>query len=380
MQRITISSKAADLIRTECRRHPTTETGGILVAATGYGHRPAYFHIIDATGPGPKAVHSPGGFIPDIDYCNTQLQALQKPAPSLTYCGTWHKHPGAMSAPSGPDLAQAQQIVNDPDYGLDTVIVIIATGEAPTLRGFVLQRGAPAFQEAHIEISEQQAAPTGHPTLSTEIDMLKQGGWTVEQRKTAAGLQIINVGRAGGTTALSFVVPADSTARPEILAQTRLPWPPGVDHLAAAVASILGDDACLQAQHVARLLQALSDRGLAAQPLWFANGAGGFALARPGKPASGFLVLPGFPGEARLYDALGHACDVPMDPNHAIWANQVHRALTRPSKNRWLPFVIVVLLALLIALCVAVDMATGSGAMHQVVRFMRDVLLWVKGK
>lgn len=97
----------------EADRMKPLETGGILL---GYraeaGRELVVTHIV---GPGPKAVHKRGRFVPDHRYQSAEVARLYMQQPhseshALAYLGDWHSHPGSLAYLSGQDKATIRRI------------------------------------------------------------------------------------------------------------------------------------------------------------------------------------------------------------------------------------------------------------------------------
>lgn len=89
------------------------ETGGILLGyQAGEGQDLVVTHTV---GPGPKAVHKRGRFVPDHRYQSVEIARLYAEQPSseshaLAYLGDWHTHPGSLAYLSGQDKATLRRI------------------------------------------------------------------------------------------------------------------------------------------------------------------------------------------------------------------------------------------------------------------------------
>ena len=333
--RVFMAAAVADLIHDECSKHPDTETGGTLVGYANLSHPTAAFEIVAATGPGPKASHSPSHFSPDVDYCNKQLRVLCQADDGLRVCGGWHKHPERMPVPSGQDVRQAQQILADPDYALDGIIVVIATGTNAAMRAFVLDKGDTHFEEVHMETGVETKTMLDPGAVAEEVRRLELGGWRADIRRTPDGSPVVRADRPDVDTRFTFVFPKDyPSSRPEILAQTRVPWPQDAGHLDVAASAIVGDGARNHARTTASVLDAMHANGLVASFLGEWDRVQTFALARPGQATAGFLVLTALPGQPEVYDAQMNRCHLKNDTHLHIWASDASKALGMPQ-SRW---------------------------------------------
>jgi integrative and conjugative element protein (TIGR02256 family) len=102
------------------------ETGGILVGRLDpLGH----IDVVEASGPGPNAVHLPGRFERDVAYCQAFLEEAE--SRGMHYVGEWHSHPDADNRPSYTDLDSLSQIALQSDYLTTQPVMMIfsSTGE-----------------------------------------------------------------------------------------------------------------------------------------------------------------------------------------------------------------------------------------------------------
>ncbi|MBM4466743.1 MAG: hypothetical protein FJ014_14530 [Chloroflexi bacterium] len=327
MPTVRIAAEARRLILDECSKHDGLETGGILVGYPRPGDA-AVQEVVAATGPGPEASHRTALFAPDVAYANAQLRLLNRADPRLRYVGTWHSHPGLPPRPSGGDLAQAQQILADTDYGLDSMVVIIAARTPPGLSAFILKRGDQGFDEAQMEVVPAPATPPGEAAVRAEMACLQQAGWLVEQRRTPDERTVLDVRRPAGETRLSFLLPGDyPRSAPQILARTRLPWPDGAKDINAATAVILGADALLRSQRIVTFLNALQRHGLSAQAVRHADGYAIFAVHGPGRRPAGFLTIQDACGIPAIYGLDLRPRQVEAPGSAEEWARLASRAL-----------------------------------------------------
>jgi len=98
-------------MRTEARRHPHSETGGLLL---GYvtGDDVVICSII---GPGPKARSTKTTFVPDSDWQTAELaSAYEASSRQWTYLGDWHTHPSGTGRLSLRDARTLRRIARTP--------------------------------------------------------------------------------------------------------------------------------------------------------------------------------------------------------------------------------------------------------------------------
>ena len=115
-----VSDRALETIQRECRSHPETETGGIIV---GF-REDTQVIITHATGPGLNWERSAHHFIKDTDYLQSVLNLLFQYF-QVNYLGVWHKHPDSVPFPSAGDVASAMDEITDCQVGLDELITPI---------------------------------------------------------------------------------------------------------------------------------------------------------------------------------------------------------------------------------------------------------------
>lgn len=127
------------LIEESVRAFPN-ETGGMLV-----GRLEGNCALItDATGPGPKALHSPSLFQRDGDYSQVVLDNIVVKSDGLNdYIGEWHSHPVRCS-PSAKDRAAMRWVANNANYAASCPLMALCTHQSTGiwyLTFFVLENG-----------------------------------------------------------------------------------------------------------------------------------------------------------------------------------------------------------------------------------------------
>jgi integrative and conjugative element protein (TIGR02256 family) len=120
-----VSERVLETIERECRGHPDTETGGILVGFRDRGQ----VAITHATGPGINWSRSAHHFVKDTEYLQSVLNLLFQYF-QVNYLGVWHKHPESMPYPSQGDVASAMEEIGDHQVGLDELVTPICVMEA----------------------------------------------------------------------------------------------------------------------------------------------------------------------------------------------------------------------------------------------------------
>lgn len=149
-----VSQKALDAIERECRSHPETETGGIIV---GYRDE-SLVTVTHATGPGINWEKSAQHFVKDTEYLQTVLNRLFQYF-QVNYLGVWHKHPPAMPYPSSGDVASAMEEVSDGKLRLEELItpICVIRGSKVSVIPYVIK------DDAFAQIGWQ---PTPHERLT----------------------------------------------------------------------------------------------------------------------------------------------------------------------------------------------------------------------
>lgn len=109
-------------MRAEAERGLSNETGGVLV---GYREPSGAVIVVHATGPGPKAVHTPIRFQRDGDYAQAEVDRLHAASDGRhDYVGEWHTHPAPIG-PSGVDREGMAWISDNPAYGTPEPLLVI---------------------------------------------------------------------------------------------------------------------------------------------------------------------------------------------------------------------------------------------------------------
>ncbi len=119
------------------------ETGGIVV-----GRGKGRLDALIPSGPGAKRTNSSWQL--DAEYLQPRLEAAERLGLELT--ALWHVHPEGVAKLSGTDLAAANRILRDKDWGIDTLILPLTTrrGESFETRVFVVD--APGAVPRHVPL------------------------------------------------------------------------------------------------------------------------------------------------------------------------------------------------------------------------------------
>ncbi len=103
LKSVVISKACLSFFRSESLKAKSTETGGPLV---GFVAENEILVIVDATGPGPRAILE--RFSVTIDGKHAQMfcdKIRQESNGRIDYVGDWHKHTGLSLSPSHDDVA-----------------------------------------------------------------------------------------------------------------------------------------------------------------------------------------------------------------------------------------------------------------------------------
>lgn len=120
-----VSRQARQYIIDESKRAFPDETGGMVVGKLD-GDCVLVFY---ATGPGPKARHSPHMFRRDGDYSQKALDSIViKSHGEYDYIGEWHSHP-ARYAPSVKDVAAMRWVADNSKYATAQPIMCLCIRE-----------------------------------------------------------------------------------------------------------------------------------------------------------------------------------------------------------------------------------------------------------
>jgi len=329
MEEVIIWPEADRVIRDECARHPGEETGGALIGREGRSAGIAC-EILAATGPGPRATHNRASFSPNVDWINDELKRIRQTLPGADYDGTYHQHLSDEAIPSGQDLKQGLEIVNDPEYKQNVFVGIVTCNNPDRTRAYLLRRGDVKFKEARLVVAAPDAAPASAQSdaIAADIAQLESSGWITEQRRAKDGSLVLNLRQPGSNVVRSFLVPADyPRSRPAILVQTQTPWPEGSRDLSSAAARLLATDALFRSRELAHLVDVLRRRGLQAQALWQSEDAVTFALRDRGLGTAGFMVVPTGVSAPSVYDVDLKIRNITADTGLDAWAGDVRRAL-----------------------------------------------------
>jgi len=120
---IFLAQTAKNIISEEVKKSGEVETGGILI---GFETEDKDIIVLQASGPGPKAVMTKTIFEKDIEYCQQHLEeASREFGIRGLYVGEWHFHPFGTNHPSPLDIKSMFGIAHQENYATDKPIMII---------------------------------------------------------------------------------------------------------------------------------------------------------------------------------------------------------------------------------------------------------------
>jgi integrative and conjugative element protein (TIGR02256 family) len=123
----TVSAESLDEMATLVKEKSGIETGGVLA---GNVDSDGNIIVTQASGPGPKALHTRTRFEKDIDYCQKYLDDLfQSSGGKTVYVGEWHSHPEEDNRPSGIDIKSLSEIALQKEYLTVNPLMIIFSRE-----------------------------------------------------------------------------------------------------------------------------------------------------------------------------------------------------------------------------------------------------------
>ncbi|AHJ95549.1 ThiF family adenylyltransferase [Hymenobacter swuensis] len=117
---VAIQAATYSFVQEETIRRAGTETGGIL---TGQLQPDGSIQVLNASGPGPAAVHSTTLFKRDVAYCQQFLADEEKAG--RVYVGEWHSHPNENNNPSQTDLTSLAAIAYQLNYHTSKPVMLI---------------------------------------------------------------------------------------------------------------------------------------------------------------------------------------------------------------------------------------------------------------
>lgn len=125
---IWLSNAAIDVMTAEAVTAAPNETGGMLLGWENDVRNETV--IVDVTGPGPKARHSPSSFGPDGAWQQAELAAAYgRSGGVVTYLGDWHVHPNGGFNMSRRDRRTMAKIASDQDARCPRPLMVLLAWE-----------------------------------------------------------------------------------------------------------------------------------------------------------------------------------------------------------------------------------------------------------
>ena len=227
-----VSERALETIDRECRNHPETETGGIIV-----GLRDAdQVTVTHATGPGLNWERSTHHFVKDTEYLQSVLNLLFHYF-QVNYLGVWHKHPESMPFPSAGDVTSAMDEIGDSRVGLDELVTPICSLESGkvSVHPYVIKDGEFILVDwekvPHDKIITSHSLDTqwytrsvGRDRAAKEMEHLEELGVKAEVRKGTDGTYRFHVSLGPNSNLrLVMLCPAEyPVAPPEVAVYDQL--------------------------------------------------------------------------------------------------------------------------------------------------------------
>jgi hypothetical protein len=133
------------------------------------------------------------------------------------------------------DLVQCQGILADEDYGLESIVLLIASGRSPRLRSFILRKGDTKFREAEPEVVPVAAAGRPWDAAVGEVNSLRAAGQLTDTPCSADGERVLDLRRPQEETILGFLLLKGSVSSPpEVLPRRQHRWLEGAKETGTA--------------------------------------------------------------------------------------------------------------------------------------------------
>jgi len=147
---VLVPPPVAKRLERELVRAGRKEIGGLLM---GEHVRGELFRLVDIS------VQRGGGtdacFVRQPDNHKAQLNGFfartGRDYSRFNYIGEWHSHPGFEALPSGADLSTMQSIVEDPEVGVNFLVLLVC--RMASHRGRMLELTATAFRPGALPIA-----------------------------------------------------------------------------------------------------------------------------------------------------------------------------------------------------------------------------------
>ena len=170
-QSITMSKRALTTLLAEAYANGENETGGTFF---GQIEDDGNWYIVEATGPGYGAYHTPTRHEMNNQYVNYQYRALSRIyAKELTLVGFWHRHPGNFNRFSGLD-----DVVNT-SYaeviGNGTISILLNfTSEGPKLTCFYLDPDDGCYHLTPFVVDNRALGKKGFLTYASPVELAER--------------------------------------------------------------------------------------------------------------------------------------------------------------------------------------------------------------
>lgn len=146
---LVVAEPAFAMLADDCRAHPDTETGGVLLGEVRADAIVATF----AVPAGRRAHRSGSGFRPDVASQQRHLDFLHSRF-GTDYVGDYHRHPGSYDRPSTTDLATARRIVTSRRWNKPVAVfpIVVIEHDVIRMRAWVITRESNTFTEIPVEV------------------------------------------------------------------------------------------------------------------------------------------------------------------------------------------------------------------------------------
>lgn len=129
----------AEIVAETVRNLPF-ETGGMLVGYWSHDTNNAV--VVDTIAPGPGALRSLSGFVPDGEWQQERLEEVYRRSGRIhTYLGDWHSHPHGGVAPSSRDRRTARVVAAEHRARAPHPITLIAAASPSLVVSAFVARG-----------------------------------------------------------------------------------------------------------------------------------------------------------------------------------------------------------------------------------------------
>lgn len=133
LPKLRINQRLIPEIIAECERFTDIdiETGSVLLGRTAATSGGRQINVDIALPPGEGLDRQRASFSQASQLHDELLAWYQRNDPSVRYLGDWHRHEGMAEASRG-DLMTAKAVLDDPDFGVNELLVVIASHHRPS--------------------------------------------------------------------------------------------------------------------------------------------------------------------------------------------------------------------------------------------------------